>query len=269
MKINETTLLKIEQYLNQEMNTLEKEDFEAEINNSNELKEFIELYYQIDDFEDAENWTLYEGNSERLKNASQLFLAKDVQEFSKKTTAFRDNYHTSKNKKKTPWLRLAIGSGLAACIVLLLFSTLFQSNNLIDLYHDNKSWNELPSLTIKGDTEKLDIANIELFFLEKKYKETIILCNRVIQNTETIQPNILLYLGVSQLELELYQDALNSFSILENSTAIDFHKAYWYKSLVYLKQKNKEKASIELQKIVNNNAYFNHEKAINILRKIN
>ncbi len=107
-----------------------------------------------------------------------------------------------------------------------------------------------------------------MWFSEKKYQETIILCNKVLQNSETIQPNLLLYLGVSQLELSQYQDALSTFSILEKSNAIDFHKAFWYKSLVYLKQENKEKAIVELQKIKENPNYFNHSEAKKILRKI-
>jgi hypothetical protein len=79
---------------------------------------------------------------------------------------------------------------------------------------------------------------------------------------------LILYRGVAQLELDQYENALNSFRELIISNTIDHHKGYWYTAMVYLKQGNKELLVESLEIIAANPSYYNHEESLALLKEL-
>jgi len=268
MNLDEKTILKIERYLSDAMNAEEKAGFQAEVNASKEIREFLHIYYEIDVFEDEEDWILYQGDKEKVKDVAKLFQKEDTAEFSRKLQTFQKDYNQQISSKNRPWLKIAMSTAIAACLLALLYVTLFQSSNLTNIYEDHNSWDELPSLTIKGDAVVKDPSEIELSFNEQNYTDVIIFCNDLLSTSNEIRPNILLYLGISQLEMKQYQDAENTFNLLASSSTLDHHKGYWYLALTYMKQEKSIEAKETLLQISKNNTFYRHAEAVQILQKL-
>jgi len=267
MKIDDFLMDKLEKYLMDGMNPQERDLFQKEINNSVDLQEFIEIYNQIDTFEDDTDWTLYDGEQKKLKQAASLFQNKDTVAFSQKLKDFKQDHTNSSPTKKFRWQNIAVYSSVAASIIFLFYSLLFQNSNLTTIYEQHNSWNELPSLSIKGETIGYQKAELEKLFLSKDYNATIKLGNTILASSKNTDPNVLLYIGISQIEVNKNNDALITFTSLIESNTIDNHKGYWYKAMVYLKLDDKSNAIKVLEKIVSKN-YFKKDQALKILKKI-
>lgn len=265
MNLTTKTLIKIENYLNGNMTSIEKETFKVEINQSEEIKEFIEIYQQINQFENDDDWITFDGETSHLKKAIQLFQQKDVQNFSEKLKIIRKEQKPE--KKLWQWKKVLYANGLVACLLVFIYVFYFQQPNLNRIYNNNNSWNELPSLSVKGTNLNDQLNKLEKLFNENKFDESRKLCLTIIGNSKTLQPNILLYLGVSQLELNEYDNALKTFTTLTKSNTLDFHKGYWYKAMIYLKKEEKELLINELNQIKKHH-YYNNDKAVKILKKL-
>ncbi len=268
MKIDDSLIEKLERYLMDSMNLEERTLFQKEINNSEDLQEFIEIYNQIDNFEDDSKWNMYRGNNKKLKHAASLFNNKETLEFSQKLKDFKNNYSSKTPTKKLSWKNIAMYSSVAASILFMFYTVFFQTQSLNDIYKQHNTWNELPSLSVKGETTANKKAKLEKLFLSKDYNATIKLAKKLIANSKNTEPNILLYLGISQMEINKHKEAIKTFDVLINSNTIDNHKGYWYKAMVYLKTDDKINAKKVFQKIVAND-YFKKKQASKILKKLN
>ena len=269
MELGDKEIEKLQKYLNNKMSAVEKELFQKEINSSHQLKEFLNIFQQIDNFNDDEGWNLYQGDKTRLKEILLKFNNKETQEFSEKIKKFQKQDIESKTKKQSSWLKFVMGSGIAACLALLLYFTFFQSPNLNQLYLENSSWEELPSFTVKGDEFEKQKVTLEQLFKEKKYNDVIALSNEILNKSDILEPNILIYKGVSLLETNNFEDALQVFdSLIAHKNLIDYHKGYWYKALIYLKMGNQKETIKTLKYITTNKDYFNIKKAKSLLKKL-
>ncbi|WP_290702158.1 tetratricopeptide repeat protein, partial [Lacinutrix sp.] len=77
-----------------------------------------------------------------------------------------------------------------------------------------------------------------------------------------------LYLGVSQLELENYTEALKNFQKIIDSKTMDQSKGYWYKALTYLKMDDRENAIKEFEISAYSPKHFNHVEARELLKEL-
>ncbi len=267
MKLNDLLIEKLEKYLNDDMHHNERELFQEEINDSVDLQEFIEIYNQIDTFKNDTDWVAFKGDAKKLKQVTRLFQKSDTVAFSQKLKDFKSNYTDNNSTKKIKWQRIALFSSVAASIFFIFYSILFQTSNLSNIYEQHNSWDEIPSLSVKGNILESQKNKLEKLFLSKDYNASIILCKTILSSSQNIEPNILLYLGISQIETGNYNDALRTFSKLINTNTIDSHKGYWYKAMVYLKLNDKENTINTLQKIVSNDYYMKNDASI-ILKEI-
>jgi len=257
----------LERYLNDQMAPEEKEQFEKEIAQSLELQELIELHEQVTVLDDEADWITFEGDVNEIKEKIPLFEAEETKAFSKKLKEFRSDQMGTTGRKSVVWKRLAVFSGVAASILLALFLTTQRGGDLDQLYVEHSSWNELPSLTVKGGPVS-NKAEIEQLFEQKKYTEVIAKVREISLNSEETDMALLLYQGVSQLELDQYENALNTFKELTKSNTIDHHKGYWYTAMVYLKQGDKESLIESLEVVAANPAYYKHAEANNMLKEL-
>ncbi len=128
----------------------------------------------------------------------------------------------------------------------------------------------MPSFIVRGETINKKKVKIEQLYDAKKYNQVIILCDSLLAFETPIDPNILIFKGLSQMAVNQHDEALKTFSsLIQNKNLIDFHKGYWYMALLYLKNNEKNNAIKTLKIIADNNTFYHHQDAIKILKKLN
>ena len=156
-----------------------------------------------------------------------------------------------------------------ACIALVLSTAsflMFNSNQTsTELYASYNNF-DLPSLTLRSDADKL-LADAEHSFLQKDYNATLNTIALYENSYDNDLPTVILYKGLSHLELNHYDDAIKYLEEFKNGDYLDSNKAYWYLALANLKQNNIKTTKSILNTIVSN-SYFNHEKANQLLHKL-
>ncbi len=269
MKIKDKEMRKLQEYLTGEMNNDEKELFYFEIKNNPSLQEFLDIYEQIDSFNSQDKWNIYQGDKSLLKETVFLFKQDDVKEFSNKIKFVKNkkNYLSLKRNNRFNFIAFA---GIVACSVVLFFTFIFQQpDNLNNYFIENSKWDNLPSFTIKGDSLNGQKIDLEELFLNKEYEKVISLSTEIQNSSKYVDPDILIYKGIALLETNQYKLSLEVFDLLiSKKNLIDYHKGYWYKSLVYFKMNNLPKAIETLNIIASNRDFFQHNKATKILEQL-
>ncbi|WP_046757864.1 tetratricopeptide repeat protein [Kordia jejudonensis] len=267
MSFDDQTYAQIASYLNNQMDDTAKKDFEARLESDADLASFLETYSTLEGVYNDEKWTITTtASATEIKELAQAFRADDVANISKKIRAIQQENHPKKSsKKKTYFYYISTAVAIAAVFTLFYFSFMqsLTATDAFDQYHD---WSTLPAFQTKSDTTT-SLEQARNLFKNEKYSEALSLFKSYTKG-EIYNPNVALYIGVSQLELEEYTEALKTFNVLKNSDAIDHHKAYWYIALVHLKQENTEKAKNTLQTLAQHPNFYNSEKAKVLLKKL-
>ncbi len=267
MSFDDQTYAQIASYLNNQMDEAEKKAFEALLQNDAELASFLETYKTLEGVYNEEKWTVKTTASiEEVKELTQQFRADDVVDISKKIRAIQQENRKEKSpRKKTYFYYISSVIAIAAMFTLFYF-TFMQSLSATDAFEQYHDWSTLPTFQTKSDSiNSLPLARA--LFKEEKYNEALTVFKSYTTKHE-YSPKVALYIGVSQLELQQYSEAIQTFDFLKNSDAIDHHKAYWYTTLLYLKQNDTENAKQTLEILVQNPNYYNYEKAQKLLKKL-
>ncbi|QHI37809.1 hypothetical protein IMCC3317_31920 [Kordia antarctica] len=269
MNFDDQTYEQVASYLNNEMDKAEKTAFEALLKNDTELASFVETFSTLDSVYNEDTWTIKSNASiEDVKALANEFRGDDVVDLSKKIRAIQQHttQETSTKNRKSYFYYISSAVAIAAVCSLFYFSFTqsITANDAFEQYHD---WNTLPSFQTKSAAEN-NLAKASKLFQEKKYQEALTIFTEYEKENNTYNPQIQLYIGVSQLELENYQEAIQTFNTLKNSNTIDAHKAYWYTALTYLKQNDAENAKKVLNSLVQISGNYNYEKAKKLLKKL-
>ncbi|WP_034228494.1 tetratricopeptide repeat protein [Aquimarina pacifica] len=275
MEFDQATYEKIDAYIFGRLTGKEKELFEKEIEGNIELKKEVILNKAVKASIANEDWTLLDHDleSDQVKHIASLRRS-DV--YTKKAFDLKnigDTYfETLDQKPKRSKRLLYIAVTAAAAVLLIFFIGNYSSNPSTEaLYAEYNNWDDLPSLTLQGDTTA-NLAKGEELFNKGAYQEVIALFTQNIEESQVahkeINPYVLSYLGASYLESGAYNKALETFNILLKNNTLDSSKGYWYKAMVYLKQGNREKAIEELKLLTNNKQHFNFDVAKRLLRKL-
>lgn len=106
-------------------------------------------------------------------------------------------------------------------------------------------------------------------FQNKNYKEALNEFNDIYEK-DTLNMAVLFYSGLSNIELKKYEEAIKSFNkVIKHGDSPYNEYAQWYLGLCYLQKDNVLNAKKEFEKITSNLDAFNHEKAEEILKKLN
>ncbi len=159
--------------------------------------------------------------------------------------------------------------GIAASILLLIgYFVLNPSEpNLSDLYVSNADWTELPSFTVREDSKNA-LNEAQVSFENKNFEEANAQFNKLLENGSN-NPQILMYLGISYLELNDFENAITTFEGLQNGKSLDSNKALWYKALTYLKWNRKELAINTLNELLKDPSNYKHAEAQKIYNELN
>lgn len=258
----------IDAYLRDELSTEDRALFEQLLQNDPELlKEFKvhkELFAQLD--ESAWITDAFTPDIEEVKEVENYFRSVEAKNLKDTIAKAQANYQ---KKNNTSFLKNRLFLSVLAAASIAIFVVLYtmNSNNADqDLYAVYSDWRDLPSLTSRSDESQL--AEGQRLFEQKKYNDSYILFKEYIKDKNELSPAVLIYSGLSALELDKYTEAISYFDQIINSDTIDRSKGYWYKSLVYLKQNKKNAAIKVLEIILKDKENFNFDKAEVLLKKL-
>ena len=264
MEENDLLMEQLELYLTQQMSEEEAAAFEKEIASNPDLQEFLVIYESVDAFEDEEDWPDVSVNSEHVKEIAQKFRAPDTLAFQEKIKEF----HDSRTEKSSFNRRsLIVMASIAAAFLLFFFQFWPTDITLDSVYQDNSSWN-LPSFSEKSETVNAQKLRLENAFNAKEFENAIVISDSILSDTSTLAPNVLIYQGIAQLELNRFDDAVQTFAQLTNSNALDAHKGYWYTALVYAKKGEFKPFEEALKKVAANPTNYKYEEAVVILKEM-
>lgn len=264
MEENDALLEQLELYLTGQMSEEEHRQFEQEIESNPDLQEFLVIYESVDAFQDEDNWPEVTVDSNEVKAIAEKFRASDTLEFEEKVKQF----HQQRTQKSSFGRRgLIVMTSIAAACLLFIFQLWPPDITLDSVYEDNSSWSELPSFSEKSDTTNAQKLRLEAAFKAAQYEQVIAISDSILSNIQPLAPNVMIYQGISLLELNRFDDAIAIFTKLSNSNALDAHKAYWYIALVHAKQGNFDQFSKAIKKVESDSTYYKHKEAVLILKQ--
>jgi len=261
----------IHAYLSGLMSAEDTEAFKKEIEVDDELRSYFilckELYANFNE-NDWNNLPL-EQFKEEVKVYETYYKSNTAKTIKNAITDAETYYfdNTSKSPSNYRLLYKAIAIAAVLCAVYLGYriNTTYDASGL---YADYKNWEDLPSLTLRGQNNE-NLVSGERYFKEQDYKKASLAFNDWIKtHPEKYNSTVFLYLGISYLEIDATDKAINIFSKVTNSESLDASKAYWYLALTYLKTEHISKAKEVLKLIIKNPSNSNFSKAKELLKKI-
>lgn len=261
----------IESYLNREMTPEQRFAFEKKINTDPQLQKDINTYSEMHAFYDDADWNLADvATKNKTTIGYEAFLTGEKGKSIADSIKNAENQYFKNKSSSGPkllWIRYAAAIAAILVIAFLVISQFDTHINSKDLYASYKNWDELPSLTLRdGNTE---LATAEKLFRQQKYAEALeVFTTYQSKNTKELNPQVLIYTGIAQLELNQYKAALHSFEQLLQSNTLDAPKAQWYLALTYLKMDNLSKTKEALKIISKNPKNSHYNNANELLRKL-
>ncbi|WP_282044193.1 tetratricopeptide repeat protein [Winogradskyella flava] len=254
----------IDNYLKGLLSKDEEQSFLKRLKSDTDFNEKFQLEKQLFDALDEESWSFAERNTNEANEYLEILNSKDIKNL-KKTLAETSTGFNSK-KTNTGNKRFFYYLAAASIIVLLGFQMFFnQSISNQDLYEEYVGLNDLPSFVSRSDGSN-KLANAQELFEKGQYADALDIFNVFESQTEN-RSNLLIYKGLSYVELEDYENAEQAFNDLVTSDLLDAEKGYWYKALLYLKQDKVLETEGILETIVSEN-FFNSKKARDLLKEL-
>ncbi len=274
MEFDNSIYEQIEAFILGKMSDAEKKLFEAKIQSDKDLRKEVELHRSLKHVIQDKEWHLTESVKDN-KAFNQIKNSRRSKKYANIESSIQeagDQYFENEIKPKGNKNWLYYISAAAAVVCIAFFINYYNSNqSTTSLYAEYSNWKDLPSLTVQSDNENI-LAEGEHLFFKEEYTKAIMIFSQVlidssVQN-QNLNPYILSYLGASYLELNDYKNAIFTFDKLVNSNTVDSSKGYWYKTMVYLKQGNKQKTKEQLKLILQDERNFNFQKARELFEKL-
>ncbi len=256
----------IDDYLNSRLSRENLIAFEKQLFTDHDLAEEVKISKNLFALHGTESWEDINVLNEDGIAYQEYLLSDDA----KKIKLAINNASKKYNRKSITSTKRYRWYSIAASLVLLIaFSYTFTGNQNTpeNLYADYSNLSELPSLTQRSDADKL-LSEAEKLFLNEEYVGAVRSLELYNEKYNSQSANTLLYKGMCYLELKEYSKAEQIFNSLQNSDTLDKNKAYWYLALTSLKQEDITSTRKTLQLIIAN-SYYNHQKAKQLLAKLN
>jgi hypothetical protein len=158
----------------------------------------------------------------------------------------------------------------AAGIIFLVsaIGMIFQSElDAEQLYAQYYTTDDLPSIIQRGTSNNL-LENGALAFQNEYFPEALAYFNEYEASTEEPDVALYLYKGATLMELRNYFGAIEEFELAIDSESIDATKGFWFKAMTYLKAGDESNAKYILTNIAEHVWYYNHDKAKELLEKL-
>lgn len=231
----------IEKYLRGLLSDQEKLSFEERLKIDAEFEREYSLERQLYETLREGSWSSVSEDDPDLVPYQEALKQERFQELKETLAQVHSEVNPAPAKTRSLWYYLAAAS-VAAFIVFQLFFNRDTSNQ--GLYYAYAEIDQLPSFTMRDSDDGLQLKLIEgeQAFDSGNYLKAL----PIFQNALINQKNnrlIYIYLGLTQSELELYEEAKKTFDQLK-ATGSSYHAdiALWYTSLIHVKQDSVSKA---------------------------
>lgn len=258
----------IERFLKDLLPKEEKEQVLHRIKTDNAFKDKVDFERELFESLDEDDWHFIEHyNKEQVEDYTSILRSKELKDLKEELKRVNEKQKELEvSSKHINWKRILVSS---AAILAIMFSVYMFTNDNVssqDLYVEYFDVSELPSLVSRDDSNN-QLAKAQLLFEDANYNDALQLLNKEATNKDNVNGSLLIYKGVSEMQLGNFNDAKSTFDSLINSDFLDAEKGYWYKALLYLKQDDKEMARQILEGVVAQ-SYFNTENAKMLLSKL-
>ncbi|WP_298903696.1 tetratricopeptide repeat protein [uncultured Psychroserpens sp.] len=258
MNLSEKDINRAEDYLRGLLTKEQNIAFEREMELNSELKSYIELSKQLDANLGETDWQFNSNeDSADLKAMIDFIKSKEGQQSRDLIEKVgKSNQKLSVAPKKNYYF-YAIAASLVILLAVSWFVDFGTSND--ELYSSYSDYSNLPSFVSRGEEDKDGLFKAETFFENKQYEEASEIFTSYLKASKD-NGAVYIYQGLSQIELEQYDAAEQTFNTLIKSDLLDAPKGYWYSALLCLKQDKINEAKALLTEIVEK-SYYNHIKA--------
>ncbi len=255
----------IERFLRDELSKEEKRNFLQRVDVDESFREYYIFEKQLFETLNNDEWSFVDAiESKEIEQYTEVFEEEETQQLKEIIEKVSVDYNTKKPNKVIP---LIATLAAIAAILVITFTVFLKSpidNN--KLYAENIALNELTSSLTRGNENSDDLLEAEVLFKKGKYQECLTFFNKV-RIKEKNNSSVYIYEAIAYIELKRYKEGEVTLDKLINSDLIDAEKGYWYKSLLYLKSDQIEKAKKSLKTIIDN-SYFKKEKAKGLLGEL-
>jgi hypothetical protein len=236
----------ISAYLNNELSESAKADFEMNIKNDPQLAEDLEIYKAIES-----------NMAHQLPNKEAEFIAKLNPLQEQYFNASTSNTTAKSNGK----VRKIIFTALSAAAVLALVFILVKPGSSIsskDLYAQYAIHETINNTNRGGASTNIILEGATNLYNAKNYVAAI----PMLEQIKDSSAQALFMLGVTQLETNKFNEALNNFESLSKGSSIFADKAKWYIALTHLKNDDKTAAKTALKNINEQSDFSKQAKAL-------
>lgn len=257
---------KIDSYLNNTMSIDERLLFEQEMKDNIDLKEDVLLQKSISEVVFNHNLSHIEDPSkdQELATIKKTLEKENYQNYNRNIEKAASVYSKKKGKRKF----LYVGSIAAAVLVFIAVLLVPNEASFETIYAEYSNWNELTSYVEQSESQD-EFPKGELLYKEKKYTEAI-----QFFETYTEDPNTTLYaagltyLGASYFKENHYDKAIKTYDVLIHSDSYDNSKGYWYKLLIYLKQKDVAQVKATIQIILSDQNNYKYKTVLEMKKDL-
>ena len=221
--MNEELYISFESYLQDEMTSVDKIDFEEQLTNDADFRKQFEAYREV-------------------TNLLEQKFSAEKDSFKENLNTISETYFSKKELKKPkvflfkPWLFAAAAS------FVLLMGTWFVFQNNQPLYDD---FAHEEAHFVSRDGENADLKIAQDLFNNKEYSKAVSVFEKLGRDNQEVN----YFYAISLIEIENYSKAEAILTDLQNGNSVYKEKAAWYKALSALKQEKIDKCRKILKEI--------------------
>ena len=242
----------IDRYLDKDLSGPELNWFEKELDSNSELQ--VELNLQ--------------------KDLNEALGQDDILDLREKLNAIHEMVDPEPNRKKIKktfsenWVGIAAASAvILVAIGFLLTNSINPVQTAEELFDQHYEPYIIPT-NYRSAAEINNVFHMALVeYGNQDYQKALLLFEKVLIKDES-RMDVTLLTGISNLEIENYNKANNSFmKVIDQNDNLFIEQAEWYLALCYLKTGEQEKAHLQFGKIIADNSLYK-EEAEDILKKL-
>ena len=243
----------IDRYLDKDLSGYELNWFEKELDSNSELQAELKLQ----------------------KELNEALGQDDILDLREKLNVIHEMVDPEPTRKRIKRTLSGNWAGIAAASVVILVAIGFLLSNFInpkqtaeELFNQHYEPYVVPT-NYRSSAEINNVFHMALVeYGNQDYQKALQLFEKVLFEDES-RMDVTLLTGISNLEIENYNKANNSFQkVINHNDNLFIEQAEWYLALCYLKTGEQEKAHLQFGKMITDNSLYK-VAAEDILNKLN
>lgn len=257
----------IESYLLGHLSKEENVIVEKRMSEDVRFRESVLLQKELITSLDENDWSFVKKVApEKIQEYEALFKSKETAQLKEAILQAQSDYKNNISKKKRPWFYYLSAAIIAVIITISILLPKDQTPQ--DLYVTYYTTSDIPSLVSRGGEEDNALIEAERYFENAAYTKALEILTPKATTAIKNKATVLLYKGISEMELGQVEKAHATLDQLIGSDLIDAPMGLWYKALLYLKTEDILKAKEILTEISASPSNFKYEEAKELLEKL-